>query len=60
MWHTLLSSTLATATFVCALAFTPAIASVGERLSYGQAQLARMVVLNPDRDCWSSCGRTRH
>ena len=46
MWHTLMSSGIAVAGLVAALAFSPAIAGAGERLSFGQAQLARMVVLN--------------
>jgi len=41
---TLLTSAIATVTFLATLAFAPAIADVGERLGVGQSEVARLSV----------------
>jgi hypothetical protein len=55
---TLLTSAIATMTFVATLAFAPAIAAVGERLGYGQAEVTRasapVVKVVADRECRST------
>jgi len=55
MRFTLLTSAIASAIFAATLAFAPAIAAVGERLSIGQSEIARVSAPAPkvvqDRHC---------
>ena len=52
---TLLTSAVASATFIGTLAFAPAVISVGERLGFGGAEIDRVSAPPPvaviDREC---------
>jgi hypothetical protein len=59
---TLLTSAVASATFVATIAYAPVVVSLGERLAFGQAaestrKAPPVVVAEQTRDCRSIVGR---